>query len=38
MSELYTSGQMAEFFKAAFPGASPGLALQALFLLGPDLP
>ena len=38
VSELFTSGRMAEFFGAAFPGASPGVALQALFLLGPDLP
>ena len=38
VSELYTSGKMAEFFKAAFPGATPGIALNALFLLGPDLP
>jgi hypothetical protein len=29
---------MAGFFKEAFPGATPGLALQALFLLGPDMP
>ena len=38
VSELYASGKMAEFFKTAFPGATPGLALKALFLLGPDLP
>jgi polar amino acid transport system substrate-binding protein/glutamate/aspartate transport system substrate-binding protein len=38
VSELYRSGRMVEFFKTAFPGASPGIALQALFLLGPDMP
>ena len=38
VSELYASGKMAEFFKTAFPGATPGVALKALFLLGPDLP
>ncbi len=38
ISELYSSGKMAEFFKAAFPGASPGVALKSLFLLGPDMP
>jgi polar amino acid transport system substrate-binding protein len=38
VSELFTSGRMAEFFAAAFPDAAPGVALQALFLLGPDLP
>ncbi len=38
VSELYHSGKIVEFFKTAFPGATPGLALQALFLLGPDIP
>ena len=38
VSDLYRSGKMAEFFKTAFWGASPGAALQALFLLGPDMP
>jgi polar amino acid transport system substrate-binding protein/glutamate/aspartate transport system substrate-binding protein len=38
ISELYSFGRMAGFFKEAFPGATPGLALQALFLLGPDMP
>ena len=38
VSDLYVSGKMTEFFKAAFPGASPGVALRALFLLGPDMP
>jgi polar amino acid transport system substrate-binding protein/glutamate/aspartate transport system substrate-binding protein len=38
LSELYTSGKMAEFFATAFPGATPGAALEALFLLAPELP
>jgi polar amino acid transport system substrate-binding protein/glutamate/aspartate transport system substrate-binding protein len=38
VSELYTSGRMVAFFKEAFPGATPGPALRALFLLGPELP
>ncbi len=38
VSELYATGKMVEFFKTAFPDASPGIALKALFLLGPDLP
>ena len=38
VSDLYRSGKMAEFFETAFPGASPGIALRALFLLGPDMP
>jgi polar amino acid transport system substrate-binding protein/glutamate/aspartate transport system substrate-binding protein len=38
VSELYHSGKIVEFFRTAFPGATPGLALQALFLLGPEMP
>ncbi len=38
ISGLYSSGRMIEFFKTAFPGATPGVALKALFLLGPDMP
>jgi len=38
ISDLFLSGRMAEFFHEAFPGAQPGLGLEALFLLGPDLP
>ena len=38
VSELYASGRMAAFFEEAFPGATPGVALRALFLLGPDCP
>ena len=38
LSELYASGKMAEFFATAFPGATPGAALEALFLLAPELP
>jgi polar amino acid transport system substrate-binding protein/glutamate/aspartate transport system substrate-binding protein len=38
ISELFLSGNMAGFFREAFPGARPGLGLEALVLLGPDLP
>ncbi|HRW16177.1 amino acid ABC transporter substrate-binding protein [Amaricoccus sp.] len=38
ISDLFLSGRMADFFRESFPGAQPGLALEALFLLGPDLP
>ncbi len=38
ISGLYRSGEMAGFFEEAFPGATPGLALRALFLIGPDMP
>jgi polar amino acid transport system substrate-binding protein len=38
VSELYASGRMAEIFAAAFPEATPGVALRALFLLGGELP
>jgi polar amino acid transport system substrate-binding protein len=38
ISELYRAGQMQAFFTQAFPGASPGLALKAMFLIAPQLP
>jgi polar amino acid transport system substrate-binding protein len=38
LSALYANGTMAETFRSAFPGAEPGLALQALFLVAPELP
>lgn len=38
ISEMYRSGRMAEIFKTNLPGANPGLALQALFVIAPDLP
>jgi polar amino acid transport system substrate-binding protein/glutamate/aspartate transport system substrate-binding protein len=38
VSELYRTGSKGESSRTAFPGASPGIALQALFLLGPDMP
>ncbi len=37
ISELFYSGEIGTFFDEAFPGAEPGVALRALFLLGPDL-
>ncbi len=38
LSELFVSGRMVEIFREAFPGASPGAGLGALYLLGPDMP
>jgi polar amino acid transport system substrate-binding protein/glutamate/aspartate transport system substrate-binding protein len=38
ISTLFRDGRMEAFFKESFPGATPGLALRALFLLGPEMP
>ncbi len=38
LSDLYHSGRMVEIFKTNLPGAKPGPALSALFLLAPELP
>jgi polar amino acid transport system substrate-binding protein/glutamate/aspartate transport system substrate-binding protein len=38
ISELFRGGAMVEIFREAFPGATPGIGLEALFLLGPELP
>ncbi|MEM8569320.1 MAG: amino acid ABC transporter substrate-binding protein [Pseudomonadota bacterium] len=38
LSRLYANGAMEESFRASFPGATPGVALRALFLIGPELP
>jgi polar amino acid transport system substrate-binding protein len=38
LSHLYSTGVMEEMFHDAFPGAQPGLALKALFLIAPELP
>ena len=38
ISELYRSGGIARIFAANLPGAKPGLALKALYLIAPDLP
>lgn len=38
ISALYRDGRMEAYFVEAFPGANPGLALRALFLLGPEMP
>lgn len=38
LSQLYASGTMREIFQGSFPGATPGLALKALYLIAPDLP
>ncbi len=37
VSGLFRDGQMEAFFKQALPGASPGLALKALFLISPQM-
>lgn len=38
LSQLYANGTMAEMFRASFPGAEPGPALRAMYLLAPELP
>ena len=38
LSAIYASGRMLEIFEANLPGATPGAALQALFLIAPELP
>jgi polar amino acid transport system substrate-binding protein/glutamate/aspartate transport system substrate-binding protein len=38
ISTLFRDGRMEAYFKESFPGATPGMALRALFLLGPDMP
>ncbi len=38
ISAIYASGRMGEIFKANLPGATPGQALQALYLIAPELP
>jgi len=38
ISELYLSGAMVEVFRTNLPGANPGVGLEALFLVAPELP
>lgn len=38
ISELYRTGAMEAAFVEAFPTATPGVALRALFMLGPEIP
>ena len=38
VSAIYATGRMREIFEANLPGATPGAALQALFLIAPELP
>lgn len=38
ISGLFRLGRMGEFFEESFPGATPGLGLRALFMLGPEMP
>lgn len=35
ISDLFNNGKMREFFDAVMPGAEPGAALQAMYLLSP---
>lgn len=35
VSELFNNGKMRDFFDATMPGAEPGAALQAMYLLSP---
>ena len=38
LSSLYASGVMRQAFDATIPGATPGLAIEAMYLLAPTLP
>lgn len=38
LSELFDSGEMRKIFEATVPGAQPGFALEAMFLLSPTVP
>jgi polar amino acid transport system substrate-binding protein/glutamate/aspartate transport system substrate-binding protein len=38
ISAIYATGRMREIFEANLPGATPGQALQALYLIAPELP
>ena len=38
LSDLFADGSMQKYFSEAFPGAKPGKATQAMYLLSPTLP
>jgi polar amino acid transport system substrate-binding protein len=38
ISELFADGSMEELFQRTLPGASPGVAIQAMHLLSPTIP
>ncbi|MGA9410647.1 MAG: amino acid ABC transporter substrate-binding protein [Roseobacter sp.] len=38
LADLFNSGEMRRIFEATVPGAQPGFALEAMFLLSPTLP
>lgn len=38
LSELFQSGEIREIFEANITGATPGLALEAMFLISPTIP
>lgn len=38
LSKMYDRGDMKRAFEKVLPGAKPGVALQALYLIGPTLP
>lgn len=37
LSGMYNAGMMGQIFRETFPGANPGLALQALYLVAPHI-
>lgn len=38
LSELYAEGTMQQAFRKTIPGAAPGLAMRAMYLIAPTLP
>lgn len=38
LSDMFANGSMQKYFSDAFPGAKPGQATQAMYLLSPTLP
>ncbi len=38
LSEMYANGTMEEIFRTILPGAEPGAALKALYIIAPTLP
>lgn len=38
LSKLFFSGKMDKLFQASFPGATPGMGLNAMYLVGPTIP
>ena len=38
LAKLFETGAMREIFETSVPGAAPGFALEAMFLLSPTVP